>query len=82
MNYKVRLFSGTPQQVEENINNWLAEQHIEIVQISPAVALAAFPTVSPMPSLTPGRGANMAEVQIQSRQLLMITIVYREVAEQ
>jgi len=81
MNYKVKLFSGAPSKVEEDINAWLEGKNIEIVQISPSAAITAFPVqTSPLRSLTPNPGVSMAEVQIQSRQLLIVAIVYREVA--
>lgn len=79
MNYKVKLFSGAPDKVEADINKWLETQKIEIVQISPSVAITAFPVqASPLRSFNPG--VAMAEVQVQSRQLLIVTIIYKEVS--
>jgi len=76
MKYHVKLFSGAPDKVESDINKWLEEQTVEIVQISPAVALTAFPVqTSPLRSPVP-------EVSIQSKQLLLVTIIYKEVAQQ
>jgi len=80
MSYKVKLFSGAPDKVEVDINNWLEGQNIEIIQISPSVALTAIPVQSSLRSLTPNPGAGITEIQIQTRQLLLVTIIYREVA--
>lgn len=79
MSYKLKLFSGAPDKVESDINKWLEGQDIEIVQISPAVAMSQIPIQSgPIRSLTPNPGLAMGEVEIRTRQLLIITIVYKE----
>lgn len=79
MSYKVKLFSGAPDKVEADINKWLEGQDIEVVQISPSVAMSQVPIQSgPLRSLNPSSGLAVGEVEIRTRQLLLITIIYKE----
>lgn len=75
MNYKIKLFSGQPDKIEADLNNWLSINQVEVVQLVPALAMNAIPVQA---TSIPGIKAPMSAVQVQMIQMMAITVLYRE----
>lgn len=77
MNYKIKLFGGTPDRMESEINKWLEEHDVEVIQIIPCLAMTSVPIQSGPVSPLHGP-ASMSQVHIQNIQAVTVTIVYKE----